>query len=202
MAYYRDSVTEASWQLLQKLKRQYEFCLIGGWAVWLYTKQLKSKDIDLVVAPEELSRIRGKYALIKNDRLKKYEFRQKEVQIDVYSAYYSDLGIVSEEILANQIVKEGFKIPAVELLIILKLVAWLGRRGTGKGRKDLIDIISLLDLDDFNQEKMKYWLKLAKLVKSVEELRNSISQLSAVEEMGLNQHQIARRKKVWLERLE
>ena len=57
MAYYRDSVTEASWQLLQKLKREYKFCLIG-WAVWLYTKQLKSKDIDLVVAPEELSRIR------------------------------------------------------------------------------------------------------------------------------------------------
>ena len=55
MAYYRDSVTEASWQLLQKLKREYKFCLIGGWAVWLYTKQLKSKDIDLVVAPEELS---------------------------------------------------------------------------------------------------------------------------------------------------
>jgi predicted nucleotidyltransferase len=124
------------------------------------------------------------------------------VQIDVYSAYYSDLGIASEEILANQIVKNGFKIPSVELLIVLKLVAWLSRRGTGKGRKDLIDIISLLDLDDFNREKMKYWLKLAKLVKSVEKLRNSISQLSAMEEMGLNQHQIAKRKKIWLERLE
>ncbi|MEK7513506.1 MAG: hypothetical protein AAB430_02830 [Patescibacteria group bacterium] len=202
MAYYRDSVTEASWQLLQKLKREYKFCLIGGWAVWLYTKQLKSKDIDLVVAPEELSRIREKYALVKNDRLKKYEFRQGEVQIDVYSAYYSDLGLAAELILDNQIIKEGFKIPAIELLIVLKLVAWIGRRGSGKGRKDLIDIVSLVDLGECQKEKLTRWLKKTGMENAGKELIKAIKQLSTMEELGLNQHQIARRKKVWLERLE
>ena len=34
------------------------------------------------------------------------------------------------------------------------------------------------------------------------ELIKAIKQLSTMEELGLNQHQIARRKKVWLERLE
>lgn len=57
MVYYRDSVTQASWQLLQELKRQFKFGLIGGWAVWLYTQKSKSKDIDIVVEPEELSQI-------------------------------------------------------------------------------------------------------------------------------------------------
>jgi len=111
MIYYRDSVTEASWQLLKDLKRQFNFCLIGGWAVWLYTHQLKSKDIDIVVKPDELSRIRGKYELFRNERLKKYEFRQGEVQIDVYPAYYSDLGIKAEKILADCRTVVGFSVP-------------------------------------------------------------------------------------------
>ena len=35
MKYYRDSVTNKSWQLLKQLNRELEFVLIGGWAVWL-----------------------------------------------------------------------------------------------------------------------------------------------------------------------
>jgi len=99
MVFYRDSVTESSWQLLQELKRQFKFCLIGGWAVWLYTQQLKSKDIDMVIDLGQLSKLRQKYDLVKNERLKKHQFRRGEVEVDVYTPYYSNLGIKAEKIL-------------------------------------------------------------------------------------------------------
>ena len=102
----------------------------------------------------------------------------------------------------NQIIKEGFKIPAIELLIVLKLVAWIGRRGSGKGRKDLIDIVSLVDLGGVPKGKIDKMVKENRNGNAGKELIKAIKQLSTMEELGLNQHQIARRKKVWLERLE
>ena len=76
MNFYRDQVTQKSWQLLQDMAKKYKFVLIGGWAVWLYTHQLKSKDIDLVVEFDQLERLRQDFSLTKNDRLKKYEIIQ------------------------------------------------------------------------------------------------------------------------------
>ena len=186
MVYYRDSVTESSWQLLKNLKRQFNFCLIGGWAVWLYTHQLKSKDIDIVVKPDELSRIRKKYELFKNDRLKKYEFRKGEVQIDVYPAYYADLGIKAEEILSNSRTVEGFLVPAPEVLFILKLVAWLDRKSSAKGRKDLVDLISLLQIID-GKEGLNH--------PGIKNLTQELQAIVAVPELNLNRHQWSRTKK-------
>lgn len=45
MTYYNELITEKSWKKLQELKRKYKFILIGGWAVYVYTKTLKSKDV-------------------------------------------------------------------------------------------------------------------------------------------------------------
>ena len=190
MVYYRDSVTEASWQLLKELKRQFQFCLIGGWAVWLYTRQLKSKDIDLVVKPEELSRIRRKYELFKNERLKKYEFRQGEAQVDVYAAYYSELGIEAEKILQDCRIVEGFSLPLPEVLFILKLAAWLDRKSSPKGRKDLIDLVSLLETQKLDRDKLKH--------QRIKILIKELKLLGSLPELNLNQHQLARAKKRWL----
>ena len=93
MPYYRDQVTQKSWEFLQTLARQYRFTLVGGWAVWLYTHQLKSKDIDMIVEFDVLEKLRTDYQLFKNDRLKKYEITQEEVQVDIYVPHYSNLGI-------------------------------------------------------------------------------------------------------------
>ncbi|HQO27670.1 MAG TPA: hypothetical protein PKX21_01230 [Candidatus Pacearchaeota archaeon] len=47
--FYHHLVTEQSFKLLQELKRRLDFILIGGWAVFVYTQALRSKDIDIVV---------------------------------------------------------------------------------------------------------------------------------------------------------
>src|SRR3989344_1388761 len=134
--FYHDIITEKSFKFLQTLRGDFRFVLIGGWAVFLYTRSLKSKDIDIVVEYEELGQLRERFDLAKNDRLKKYEIKPGEFDVDVYVAHYSDLGIPAEAIMARAEELEGFIVPPRELLLLLKLHAWLARRGSAKGRKD------------------------------------------------------------------
>ncbi len=195
MRYYRDSVTEKSWQLLIKLNKKYQFVLIGGWAVWLYAKQLKSKDINVVINLENLIQLREKYELDKNDRLKKYQFRQREVEVDVYVPFYSRIGVPAEMIIKQSRLVDGFKVPELELLFGLKLVAWLDRGGSSKGGKDYLDLVSLLMIDDFNQKSLLKWLKYSQINiafgQFIVELRLTIE----LEELGINKHQWPRVKK-------
>ncbi len=184
MNYYRDQVTQKSWQVLTALSNKYEFVLIGGWAVWLYTKQLKSKDIDMVVALDQLGKLSRDYDLVKNDRLFKYEIRQEEIQVDVYVPFYSRLGIPGEEILHTAVNLEGFKVPPPEILLELKLVAYQGRKGSDKGRKDLVDMVSLLCLE-------LNWSNVSKEV-----LKLALNQ-TEIPELALNSHQYSKYKKLW-----
>ena len=69
MNYYRDQVTTRAGNFYNSWPK-YQFILIGGWAVWLYTHQLKSKDIDLLVKFDTLEKLRYDFPLTKNERLK------------------------------------------------------------------------------------------------------------------------------------
>ena len=202
MGFYRDSVTDKSWQLAQKLARQYQLVVIGGWAVWLYTKQLKSKDIDVVVEVPELQRLRQEFEVFKNERLRKYEFRQGEVEVDVYVPFYSHPGIAAEKILEDARVVGGFKVPSIELLWVLKAVAWMARRGSGKGRKDVVDLVSLLESGEMDRAVVKRWVSEAKVEKVAQEVIKELRGLISLEELGLNRHQVARAKGKWMSYLE
>jgi len=52
--FWHNLITEKSFHLLQEFKKDFDFVLIGGWAVYLYTDSLKSKDIDIIVDLETL----------------------------------------------------------------------------------------------------------------------------------------------------
>ncbi|MEA3355069.1 MAG: hypothetical protein U9Q63_01120 [Patescibacteria group bacterium] len=194
MKYYRDSVTSLSWEFLKELNKEFKFVLIGGWAVWLYTEQLKSKDIDIVVGLSELGKLREKYDFSKNERLKKYEFRKGEVQVDVYSVYFSKIGMEASEIIKHSQMLKGFKVPKIEVLMALKLTAWVNRRGSSKGRKDFLDLISLMRMTDdtVNQYMSNGDLKI---------LIKEIKLTTKVLELGLNNHKFAKSKKKWLKYL-
>ena len=92
MAFYHDMITEESWRELQNLKEKIQFVLIGGWATYLYTKNLKSKDIDIVISYDQLPLLEKNYSLVKNDRLKKYEARRGPVEIDIYLPFFFGIG--------------------------------------------------------------------------------------------------------------
>ncbi len=152
MGFWHDVLIEKSWTVLLELRKRYEFILLGGWAVYLYTKALKSKDIDIIVDYNTLGLMGRELPLKKNERLRKYELLINDVEVEVYVPYFSNLGIPVEDVAASIRVLEGFKVPTPEVLLILKQAAEVERAGSVKGLKDRIDILALLIYSeiDFN----------------------------------------------------
>ncbi len=158
--YWNSLLTEKSWQILQELKRKYNFILIGGWAVYLYTKQHKSKDVDIIVNINELNKLRNE-GLGKNDSLRKYEIKKEEIDVDIYVEYYSKLAIPVEDVKSYARSIEGFKVAQPEVLILLKQSAFESRKNSIKGEKDKIDLVSLVffsgvDLQKYFEIAKKY----------------------------------------------
>ncbi len=155
MEFWNDNVTNASWIKLMEFRDEAKFVLIGGWAVYLYTKLHKSKDIDCIVDYTELRRLSSKYRMDKNDRLKKYEIKLEQFDIDIYLPKYSVIAIPPEDILSKfQDEREGFEVASAEALMTLKLGAFADRRKSIKGEKDSIDVLGLLFYADLEIRKL------------------------------------------------
>lgn len=193
--FYHELITEKSFKILQDLKRKFNFVLIGGWAIFLYSKALKSKDIDLIVDYDELEKIRQDFQLFKNERLKKYEIKIGEIDVDIYLPYFSKIGFPVEEIKNYTQSVEGFIVPSPEILLILKTITLMERKGTTKGRKDLIDIFSLLKEEKINWQKYKELIEKYNLKEIDGEFKKLISSQDAIPELNLLNHKISKLKK-------
>ena len=158
--FWHEVLTRASWEMLKELSKKYEFVLIGGWAVFLWTGRLKSKDIDVVVDFKALEQMREEFALVKNERLRKYEVSFEKFDIDVYVPFYSRLALPLEELKVVKL--QGIRTVSAEELLILKQGAERARRGSVKARKDAIDILALLLYSGFD------WERYAKLLRKHE----------------------------------
>lgn len=200
-SFYQQFLTDKSFSLLTELKRKYKFVLIGGWAVYFYSRALKSKDIDIIVDFSQLSNIKKDFPIEKNERLKKYQIKLEGVDVDIYLPFYSDLGIPVKDIVEKTKTVNGFFLPETEVLLITKLQAYQDRKISIKGQKDLIDIISLVLLSEFD---FKYFLSLVKkykLKETLKNLRELLTNTKEIEELNLNQHSFAKKKKEILKRL-
>ncbi len=145
MEFWNDEVTDKSWEKLIALKKEIDFVLIGGWAVYLYTKLHKSKDIDIIVDYPVLRQMQSSYVLSKNDRLKKYEAKLPEgFDIDIYTPGYSELAVPVKAVMESTSMREGFMVPKPEFLLMLKLGAFKERKDSIKGGKDSIDMLGLI----------------------------------------------------------
>lgn len=198
--FWNSLLTEKSWRILQELRKKHDFILIGGWAVYLLTKSQKSKDIDIVVGIKELEKLKQEN-LSKNDRLKKYEIKKEEIDVDIYLEYYSELAIPVEDIKNYSIQIEGFSIPCPELMLVLKQEAWLNRKDSIKGEKDKIDIASLVFLSEINFKKYFEISKRYKKVSFVESLENLVKEFKDFEKVGLGIRELKMKKKEILEKL-
>jgi len=199
--YYHEIITKKSFETLQDLKRKFKFILIGGWAVFMYTRAFKSKDIDLILDYDELEKFKKNFDIFKNERLKKYEAKIEEIDVDIYLPFYSNLGLAVEEIQKYCQSREGFLVPIPEILLILKTYVFKERQGTTKGKKDLIDIFSLLTKDSIDWQKYKELVEKYNLEKINEELKNLVSSQTAIPELNLLNHQIAKLKRKVLKNL-
>ncbi len=195
MPYYHDLVTEKSWAELQALRKEIPFLLIGGWAVYLYTKALKSKDIDLIVDFPQLSALSKGYALSKNERLKKYEAVKGEVQIDLYLPHYSKLGIPVHLLTEHPRQVEGFTLLNPDYLLALKLHVLSQRARTPKGEKDLFDCLALIRSGVSGLQEVDRLLKTHDLLPAKQTFLTLLREYREVPELDLNAHRLARLKK-------
>ena len=91
--------------------------------------------------------------------------------------------------------------PKKEVLLITKLNAYQNRKGSVKGQKDLIDILSLVLLEDFDFD---YFLKLVKKYQLKDyqlTLEKIIKETSEVPELNLNRHFWGRERRRLVEKI-
>jgi hypothetical protein len=157
MELWNEKAIEKSERILNELKKISDFVLVGGWAVYFWTKTIKSIDIDIYMNFEDFYKIQSilieKGIFINfNPKLKKYSTKIEEVDVDIYTPDQSGLIIPCKDVFRNKWFEiiERFKVLKAEPLMLLKLDAEKERPNTIKGFKDRCDIIALvtrLDLD-------------------------------------------------------
>jgi len=157
---------EKAWQVLGELKSLADFILIGGWGVYMWTKKLKSRDIDISIDQENFYKLQAEllqrdYALKRNVRLMKFEALIGDVEVDIYTPFMSNLVIPCSDIFNQGLYSmiERFKVATPEVLLLLKTQATQQRWHTEKGVKDRADIISLLKFADINRDMLEQMLK-------------------------------------------
>jgi hypothetical protein len=162
---WRDEVVERSWRVLGELKGFADFVLIGGWGVYLWTRKLKSRDVDVYIDQENFYRLQSEltqrgYGLKRNVRLMKFEALIGDVEVDIYTPFVSRLVIPSLDVFDRELysVIEGFKVAIPEVLLLLKAQAARDRWHAERGLKDRIDIISLLKFADVKQNVLEQML--------------------------------------------
>ncbi|MBU3964690.1 hypothetical protein KJ562_03160 [Patescibacteria group bacterium] len=201
--FYHDLITEKSFKILQELKGKFNFILIGGWAIFIYAKNLKSKDIDIIIDYDQLAVLKRKFEIFKNERLKKYEIKNEDIDIDIYLPHFSEIAIPVEDIISNYSHNvEGFSVPMPEALLVLKLYAFSSRQGSNKGKKDLIDIFSLLSIGIIDWKRYKSIIKKYNLQELGQELIKIVSLQRAVPELNLSDYKIAQLRKSILKSLD
>ena len=193
MEYWNEIATQKSWEILQKIGKELDFVLIGGWAVYLWAKSHKSKDIDIVINHKELNKLKLNYNLKKNDNLKKYEIRIDDIDIDIYLPFYSKLPLLGN--ISNYASKvEGFKVMRPEALLVLKQAAEVSRQNTEKGLKDRIDIMDLLLKCQMDFAEYKNILQKEGLTNFKSRLLQIITVFSELKYLDLNPREFKLRK--------
>ncbi len=201
MEFWNSDLTTQSWNAMQDLKtRGIPFIVIGGWAAYLWSRMHKSKDLDIVLRQvSDISILRDKFNLKKNDHLKKYEVKIGDIDIDIYLPFYSRLAIPTEDISHYVSYVDGFCVVVPELLLILKQGAELDRSHSVKGQKDRIDIVTLLC---FAPIDAKLYFRMIKKYKLPYEkrLKEIIISFQDVKHLDMTVHDYAKKKKTLLEK--
>lgn len=179
MELWNEEIVKKSHDILDKLKGEVDFIIIGGWASWLHTRIIKSKDIDIYVNFKDFFNFQSILAnkgifISQNQRLKKYETKVEGIDIDIYTPNYCNLIVSCKDVFIKKWFKniDGFKVILPEPLLILKSKAEEERKLTIKGFKDRVDILSIiyklnLDKKFLLELGKKYNIKIGKKILDV-----------------------------------
>ena len=158
MEFWNSDITGESWNQLISLSKKYKFVLIGGWAIYMYTKLQKSRDIDMVVDYVQTRPLFADFQMRNNPSLRKYEIKFQKFNVDVYTPFYSRLSVSPQDLLNNYRVIENIMVSRVEEMLILKLGAFYDRKSSIKGQKDRVDIAGLVFYSTVDYSRLRVLL--------------------------------------------
>lgn len=201
MEFWNSEITNDSWNELLVLSRTYNFILIGGWAIYLYTKLQKSRDIDIVVDYDQFWILSKDFQLRKNPSLRKYEIKFQKFDIDVYTPFYSRLTVPVQDLINNFTIIENIKVPKIEELLILKLGAFDERVDSIKGQKDRLDIAGLVFYSSMDYARFTELLNKYEKRVYYKLLMNAVGNIDPrlLQYLNLNESTYAKMKKKALE---
>ena len=203
MEFWNSDITNESWKELLVLSTKYNFILIGGWAIYLYTKLQKSRDIDMVVDYDQIKLLSVDFEMRKNPSLYKYEIKFQKFDIDVYTPFYSKLTVPPEDLINNYTLIENIRVPRVEELLILKLGAFDYRMNSIKGQKDRLDITGLAFYSNIDYSRLKKLLNKYKRPFYIDLYVNAIAHIEKrlLPFLNLNESTYVKMKKKTLEKI-
>lgn len=158
MEFWNSDITGESGNQLISLSKKYKFVLIGGWAIYMYTKLQKSRDIDMVVDYVQTRPLFADFQMRNNPSLRKYEIKFQKFNVDVYTPFYSRLSVSPQDLLNNYRVIENIMVPRVEEMLILKPGAFYDRKSSIKGQKDRVDIAGLVFYSTVDYSRLRVLL--------------------------------------------
>jgi len=203
MEFWNSDITNESWKELLVLSTKYNFILIGGWAIYLYTKLQKSRDIDMVVDYDQIKLLSVDFEMRKNPSLYRYEIKFQKFDIDVYTPFYSKLTVPPEDLINNYTLIENIRVPRVEELLILKLGAFDDRMNSIKGQKDRLDITGLAFYSNIDYSRLKTLLNKYEKPSYIDLYVNAIAHIEKrlLPFLNLNESTYAKMKKKTLEKI-
>jgi hypothetical protein len=124
---------------------------IGGIAVYLHainhdrTRQYaeSTHDADFYISIADMADLRDLEEVTSNRRLSKHQMVKKGFEFDIYTERLSALVVPYDVIAAHAIRYGGIRVAALEHLMVLKLEAFLDRKGSAKGEKDAKDLLRI-----------------------------------------------------------
>jgi len=135
----------------------FEIILIGGWAVYCYNPYMKSKDIDFLILKKDVWKLENFLSSVgfrKTGKvLEKIGFamlvEDDKIELDIYDKKIAKLNIKEifdkKMFVKRRFFEEEVAVADLNLLMALKIMAASERIGTGKGMKDISDMLALLD---------------------------------------------------------
>ena len=203
MEFWNSDITNESWKELLVLSTKYNFILIDGWAIYLYTKLQKSRDIDMVVDYDQIKLLSVDFEMRKNPSLYRYEIKFQKFDIDVYTPFYSKLTVPPEDLINNYTLIENIRVPRVEELLILKLGAFDDRMNSIKGQKDRLDITGLAFYSNIDYSRLKTLLNKYEKPSYIDLYVNAIAHIEKrlLPFLNLNESTYAKMKKKTLEKI-
>lgn len=124
---------------------------IGGIAVYLHainhdkTRHYaeSTHDAYFYISIADMADLRDLEEVTSNRKLSKHQMLKKGFEFDIYTERLSSLIVPYDVVAAHSILYGGVRVAALEHLMVLKLEAFLDRKGSAKGEKDAKDLLRI-----------------------------------------------------------